>query len=558
MNLGSRRLLVGWCLGSWSWGLALRAVLFSSFWAALGPWVAGWSCVGSEGSCLVSDGWIDHAIAAATNPMGDSTIQPLQIDSILGKNIPDKTEGCIASEGSSVGGTAECADGFGQRKDEVVIYGGRDFDKMLRKSLGKDGSGFVDRFVESEALGKASEDEIQLWKAQLLDDGEVMGGRISTRVDDKNGMATETTNLLAGHSHRPLTALMAIRGLFCLLVLVSTSFTLLVFLAPIGFGLARFFSVHLAREISASVFGNWLSMWPILIEKINQTKVIFAGDRVPKGERVLVLCNHRTEVDWMYIWNLAVRKDRIGYVKYMLKSSVRNLPIFGWGFHILEFLFLDRKWEVDEPAIKTYASSFKDRRDPLWLILFPEGTDFTEAKRVKSQHFAKMHGLKKLNNVLLPRSKGFVACLSHLRQSLDAVYDLTIGYNYRCPSFLDNLFGVDPAEVHVHICRIPLAEIPITEDTSSAWLQEIFYKKDQLLDVFRKDGCFPNSGVERDLDIRGYSFTILVMFVVTIMFLTFAFSSNWIKAYVAFSCVYLTIITYINWRPTPFFTRGRS
>jgi lysocardiolipin and lysophospholipid acyltransferase len=56
---------------------------------------------------------------------------------------------------------------------------------------------------------------------------------------------------------------------------------------------------------------------------------------------------------------------------------VRNAPIFGWAFWVFEFLMLDRKWEVDSPVIESYLESFKDPADPIWLVIFPEGTDFT-------------------------------------------------------------------------------------------------------------------------------------------------------------------------------------
>jgi lysocardiolipin and lysophospholipid acyltransferase len=51
--------------------------------------------------------------------------------------------------------------------------------------------------------------------------------------------------------------------------------------------------------------------------------------------------------------------------------------VFGWGFNILEFIPVERKWKVDESTIRQMLSTFKDPRDPLWLALFPEGTDFT-------------------------------------------------------------------------------------------------------------------------------------------------------------------------------------
>ncbi|KAK8698825.1 hypothetical protein V6N13_114931 [Hibiscus sabdariffa] len=259
------------------------------------------------------------------------------------------------------------------------------------------------------------------------------------------------------------------------------------------------YCVHYSRKVTAFFFSSWLALWPFLFEKINKTKVIFSGDDVPARERVLLICNHRTEVDWMYLWDLALRKDCLGYIKYILKSSLMKLPVFGWAFHILEFIPVERKWEVDEANMRQMLSKFKDPRDPLWLVLFPEGTDFTDQKCLRSQKYAAENGLPILKNLLLPKSKGFNACLEDLRSTLDAVYDVTIGYKHRCPSFLDNVFGVDPSEVHIHIRRITLDDIPMSESEASAWLMDTFQFKDRLLSNFKSEGYFPPHGTEANL-----------------------------------------------------------
>ncbi|CAN6811297.1 unnamed protein product, partial [Brassica oleracea] len=59
-------------------------------------------------------------------------------------------------------------------------------------------------------------------------------------------------------------------------------------------------------------------------------------------------------------------------------------------------------------------------------------------------------------------TKSFVSCLQELSCSLDAqtlsqlfllgVYD---GYKSRCSSFLDNVHGIEPSEVHIHIQSYP-------------------------------------------------------------------------------------------------------
>ncbi|KAL9174039.1 hypothetical protein ABFS82_02G026500 [Erythranthe guttata] len=254
----------------------------------------------------------------------------------------------------------------------------------------------------------------------------------------------------------------------------------------------------------------------------------------------------------MYLWNLALRKGCEGYIKYILKSSLMKLPVFGWVFHVMEFIPVERKWEADELKMKNMLSGFRDERDPLWLAVFPEGTDFTEQKCVRSQKYASENGLPIMKHVLLPKTKGFYACLDNLRDSLDAVYNITIGYRHNCPSFMDNAFGVDPAEVHIHVRRIPLGEIPKSEKQISSWLMNIFKLKDQMLSEFYTKGHFPHERTETDLSTVKclVNFVFVMILTGTCVFLTI-FSSVWFKIYVSLVCAYMGSATYFNIRPSP-------
>ncbi|PNT02921.1 hypothetical protein POPTR_014G040600v4 [Populus trichocarpa] len=352
--------------------------------------------------------------------------------------------------------------------------------------------------------------------------------------------------------HYPLTPYRLIRGLICLLVYLSTAFMFVVYFAPVAAVLMRFFSIHYCRKATSFLFALWLALWPFLFEKINGTKVVFSGDLVPPKERVLIIANHRTEVDWMYLWNLALRKGCLGYIKYILKSSLMKLPVFGWGFHILEFISVERKWEVDEPAMREMLSTFKDSRDPLWLALFPEGTDFSEEKCQKSQRFASEVGLPVLANVLLPKTRGFGVCLEVLQNSLDAVYDVSIAYKDQLPTFLDNVFGTDPSEVHIHVQRIPVKDIPASNAEAAKWLMDRFQLKDQLLLDFKARGHFPNEGTEQELSTLKclVNFTVVILLTALFIYLTF-FSSVWFKTYASLACAYLASATHFKFRPLP-------
>lgn len=355
-----------------------------------------------------------------------------------------------------------------------------------------------------------------------------------------------------GLKHRPLSLLRILRGLICLVFFLSTAFMFLVYLGPLAAGLMRLFSIRYSRRTTSFIFGLWLALWPFLFEKINKTKFIFSGETVPEDQRVLLIANHRTEVDWMYFWNLAMRKGCLGYIKYILKSSLMKLPVLGWGFHLLEFISVERKWEVDEPILRQKLSTFINPADPLWLAVFPEGTDFIEEKCKRSQKFAAENGLPVLNNVLLPKTRGFCACLEVLRGSLDAVYDVSFAYKHQCPNFLDVLFGVDPSEVHMHVRRIPVNEIPETESEAAAWLIRTFQIKDQLLSDFNYHGHFPNQGTEGEVSILKYlaNFSVVIALTGIFTFLTF-FSSIWFKIHVSLVCAYIAS-TFFDIRPSTF------
>ncbi|XP_059279196.1 probable 1-acyl-sn-glycerol-3-phosphate acyltransferase 4 [Lycium ferocissimum] len=364
----------------------------------------------------------------------------------------------------------------------------------------------------------------------------------------------QTSDSAKKSKHFPLTAFRIIRGVICLSVLLSTALFFLIYFVPVAAVLLRFFSTLYSRKVVALLFGLWLGLWPFLFEKVNETNVIFSGDHVPPRERVLLIANHRTEVDWMYVWNLALRKGCLGHIKYLLKKSLMKLPVFGWGFYVLEFIPLERDWVVDEPVIKQMLSTFTNPQDPLWLTVFPEGTDYSEAKCKRSQEFASQNGLPVLKNLLLPKTKGFYASLEILRSSLDAVYDVTISYKNQCPTFLDNAFGVDPSEVHIHVRRIPLEKIPASEKEASKWLMDTFQFKDQLLSDFIGNGHFPNEGTEQELSTATCLANLVIVMAVTGIFIFFAFnSSKWGKIYVGFSCIYIASAAYFNFRPYPIF-----
>jgi lysocardiolipin and lysophospholipid acyltransferase len=176
----------------------------------------------------------------------------------------------------------------------------------------------------------------------------------------------------------------------------------------------------------------------------------------------------------------------------------------------------------------------------------------SEEKCKRSQKFAAEVGLPALSNVLLPKTRGFGVCLEVLHNSLDAVYDLTIAYKPRCPSFMDNVFGTDPSEVHIHVRRVLLKEIPANEAESSAWLMDSFKLKDKLLSDFNAQGKFPNQRPEEELSVLKCIATFAGVISLTVVFIYLTlYSHSCFKVYACLSGTYLTFATYYKFQPSP-------
>lgn len=159
-----------------------------------------------------------------------------------------------------------------------------------------------------------------------------------------------------------------------------------------------------------------------------------------------------------------------------------------------------RKWEMDKPRLAHRLNKLAEAtEDPMWLLVFPEGTNLAISTRSKSIAFAKKHDLEHPKYALLPRSTGLRFCLKNLSSSVRWLYDCTLAYEGvpegRYPEHyytLRSLYleGRPPSGVHMHWRKFRVDEIPLGEEFEK-WLQDRWMEKDDLLDHFYKHGKFP-------------------------------------------------------------------
>jgi 1-acyl-sn-glycerol-3-phosphate acyltransferase len=250
------------------------------------------------------------------------------------------------------------------------------------------------------------------------------------------------------------------------------------------------FSRKAFRGVNRWCADTWWGWCVAGAERFNNTKIIFTGEDVPKGENVLLVSNHQQMPDIPAIMKLAKTKDRLGDLKFFVKKQLKWVPGMGWGMQFLDCLFIDRDWASDREKIRRTFARLVDDEVPLYLVSFVEGTRLTLPKLEAAQHYARQNGLREPRQTLVPRSKGFAASVEGLRNHIDAVYDLTIAYEGGVPSLWQFIKGM-VERVHMHVRRFPIAELPDSTDGLRDWLFARFEEKDRLLEHFYETEAFP-------------------------------------------------------------------
>jgi hypothetical protein len=183
----------------------------------------------------------------------------------------------------------------------------------------------------------------------------------------------------------------------------------------------------------------------------------------------------------------------------------------------LEFPLIDEEDYIsDRESLFQLLRSFADRSGatsgssaPVHFLLFPEGWSLyngqdRRAVLARSNEFAKREGRPQLKHLLLPRTTGFNASISSLRESSPVIYDVTIayrGYDGSVPQKVDMsifaLWGIlrrrGPEEIHIRMKRYSMEEV--LQDAS--WLDKKWAEKDRMLDHFSRHHSFP-------VDSRGF------------------------------------------------------
>lgn len=218
-------------------------------------------------------------------------------------------------------------------------------------------------------------------------------------------------------------------------------------------------------------------------------------------QRLVLIANHQIYTDWLYLWWIGYAAGMHGRIYVVLKESLKRIPVIGWGMQFAQFIFLKRKWEQDKPRMAAHLQKFNDPKDPMWLMMFPEGTNLADSTREASKKWAEKNGIDDMQHTLLPRSTGLQFILQELQKTVDYVYDCTIAYEgVPHGQFAQDIFtlgasyfgGRPPKSVNMYWRRFRLSSIPLDDPKIfELWLRSRWTEKDKFIEDYLRTGRFP-------------------------------------------------------------------
>ena len=276
--------------------------------------------------------------------------------------------------------------------------------------------------------------------------------------------------------------------------------------------------------INPEWYNAWIAFtkqsWGLLTMTMTQwwapTTVRVSGDSTMRGqllkttdggllcafpERMVLIANHQIYTDWLYLWWIGYAAGMHGRIYVVLKESLKRIPVIGWGMQFAQFIFLKRKWEDDKPGLAAHMQRLNKPSDPMWLMMFPEGTNLASCTRETSRRWAQKNGIKDGKHTLLPRSTGLQFMLQSLRESVEYIYDCTIAYEgVQHGQFAQDIFtvgasyfgGRPPKSVNMYWRRFRVSAIPLDDPKQfELWLRSRWMEKDRFIDTYLRTGRFP-------------------------------------------------------------------
>ena len=218
-------------------------------------------------------------------------------------------------------------------------------------------------------------------------------------------------------------------------------------------------------------------------QRIYQLKLVVTGDRIETGP-IIVFIRHTSLADTMLPAALFSRRQNF-MLRYVLKRELLWDPCIDIVGNRIPNAFVERGTGNIGGGIAVVQRLMSDLTVRDGILIYPEGTRFTEAKRKRAlarlaqrEDLALYEKAAALNHVLPPRLGGPLAILE-LNERADAVFCVHTGLE-SANTARDLLSGKLVGQtVRAHCWRVAFADIPRNPEAQTDWLYEHWAKVDE-------------------------------------------------------------------------------
>jgi len=301
---------------------------------------------------------------------------------------------------------------------------------------------------------------------------------------------------------------------FAATVLVAVVRLLCLFLGERGFQTFESFRSYVLRLVQLNILAY--------AQKVAGLVVVLHGERIQKGDgSFLVISNHQSWLDTVVLTLVLIQQHPTAFCRYIGKKSIGCIPMLGWMcLQTGALVSLSRKWIHDKGRLERALEKLRRLQGDFWVLTYPEGTRFSLDKKALSLEYAKKNDLPSFQHVLVPRFKGFFACVSLLHSRLSFIYNATIIYEGGTdehgvsrmnlskvfflqrivPEHLRNQHHRYPI-AHVILEKIPIAQVPNEEEPCRDLLLSLFEKKEKLILSFKETGSIGSQTLSVNLQL---------------------------------------------------------
>lgn len=222
-----------------------------------------------------------------------------------------------------------------------------------------------------------------------------------------------------------------------------------------------------------------------------------------RDENVLYMSNHQSSLDWLMACSLAAYAKSLRRIRFIMKQELHWVPCIGYYMKAVGHIYVRRQGFKQEKLMES-LSVINEMKRPFWLAIFPEGTRYNPENHkaiAESEEHAAQFKQGTLKHQLTPRPKGTWLMIKNMRSKMSAVYSVTVVYEQdepkgqrrKAPTATDVLAGVC-SNVHLHVKRIPMEEVPDDEATFLHWLFAQSLERDRLMTQYYNTRSFDSWG----------------------------------------------------------------